>query len=179
MGFFIFSLAFFLTQMWCPEMPATSSTVWAQAREAECQHMDSSSSNLELNLVINPENRIGHLTLRCLHRGCSLELMPVTVSSFLQWLNIELASCRSRFLPSYPSEILGTGRCLKVLYLSLVLFSMVFLLNNLLNVSIQLNSQAGVISILPLQPFSNHCADEVFQDKKVTVVFQQVPQAIC
>lgn len=51
--------------MLCPDMPATSSTAWAEASEAECQHMDSSSTNLVHNSVIKPENRTGHLTHQC------------------------------------------------------------------------------------------------------------------
>lgn len=101
--FSVFNLAFFLTQMCCPDMPAMSSTAWAEASEAECQHMDSSSTNLVHNSVIKSEYRTGHLT----HERYSLELMIVIVLSFLQWLQAELLRHRSISLPSDPSEILG------------------------------------------------------------------------
>lgn len=60
-----FKFGFFLVQTWCPEMPAMSSTDWAEASKAECQHMDSSSTNLVHNSVIKPKSRTGHLTSQC------------------------------------------------------------------------------------------------------------------
>jgi len=65
MEIFPFQFGFFLTQMWCPAMPAMSSAARAEASKAECQHMDSSSTNLVHSSVIKPENRTGHLTHQC------------------------------------------------------------------------------------------------------------------
>lgn len=64
-NFLLFQFGFFLARTWCPEMPAMSSTDWAEASKAECQHMDSSSTNLVHNSVIKPKNRTGHLTHQC------------------------------------------------------------------------------------------------------------------
>lgn len=155
--FFFFNLAFFLSRMWCPDKPATSSTAQAEASKAECQHMDSSSTNLVHNSLIKPENRKGHLTHQCylaqrLLPGiddCGSLDFPAVVTGWVgksQKYSFTIGSqlaCRAAF---------DGPVCEPCIFFIFILLNVTeFKLQSyLLNTSVQLNSQAGVISILPL-----------------------------
>lgn len=126
--FFFFNLAFFLTRIWCPDMPAMSSAARAEASEAECQHMDSSSTNLVHNSVIKPENRTGHLTHQCYFEqrllpgiaDCySLEFTAVVTGSVGKSQKY-FFTIRSWWDPWHVKLLL------KILYLNLVLFFFFF-----------------------------------------------------